>query len=703
ASVRDRLQSNSTAQPTTQQDSKRQNGQLHTGMLPTVDVDRSGLYMGKREHPQQRSSGDGTQEGCPDVKRLRGDSAGGNRPLDSALGTCPILPSLAPMRSAFSQPLACLPAEWQPGCTVMTGRRSTRSPAPKAGRSVSLMRAASADHCSSPFSRRGSGLAAVADGNDSSTVNVIANNGSTNGDNSIGAPASGPWGANVAPESMGSADLRRLAQLAEAAAMLEEQLAPGSRGAGRGAARGPASGPGPFATSGRGVAAMEASSAAHRSGADAADHEPLPRQRTGPPPGAVPLGSGPAGSASAASGQGGSRDSARPQLFVAASAPSGGLPLRPLASLPMPMRMGESQPAFGAAALARARSSDVRQASPDPRPDAGGLGSSYRDNQDSDAVSGGSEGNDRRHLNEDGDDDGGDGSGDSGAGGSSGGGRSLTERYRAALKASAAEKRGRTPTGAGGKLDSDKQRAVRNGVCARIASITKDKLQQVYHLNIEEAARELGIGMTKLKEHCRTLGIPRWPSRKLKSMDKLIESLNERASTEPATKEVIADILAEIESFKRAIYENPCLEVEEDIKRLRQSNFKKEYQQRQVEQRNGRNGSVERLPGRPSHSSGSGDGAADDFPGAGGSALPPALGAGLGPALSCDQGSAQLMQVQLAQMQAAQSSAEQLPLHPAVWQHLAAIGGLPPQNLLMPSVLAQQLQQQQLPVEGGAL
>lgn len=60
----------------------------------------------------------------------------------------------------------------------------------------------------------------------------------------------------------------------------------------------------------------------------------------------------------------------------------------------------------------------------------------------------------------------------------------------------------------------------------------------MYHLNIEEAARELGIGMTKLKEHCRTLGIPRWPSRKLKSMDKLIESLNERATSEPATKEV---------------------------------------------------------------------------------------------------------------------------------------------------------------------
>lgn len=61
---------------------------------------------------------------------------------------------------------------------------------------------------------------------------------------------------------------------------------------------------------------------------------------------------------------------------------------------------------------------------------------------------------------------------------------------------------------------------------------------QVYHLNIEEAARELGIGMTKLKEHCRLMGIPRWPSRKLRSMDKLIESLQERAQGDSIAQEV---------------------------------------------------------------------------------------------------------------------------------------------------------------------
>jgi hypothetical protein len=66
--------------------------------------------------------------------------------------------------------------------------------------------------------------------------------------------------------------------------------------------------------------------------------------------------------------------------------------------------------------------------------------------------------------------------------------------------------------------------------CPDLFRTVSKKPRQVFHLNIEKAARVLGIGMTKLKEHCRTLGISRWPSRKLKSMDKLIESLEERAA-----------------------------------------------------------------------------------------------------------------------------------------------------------------------------
>jgi len=55
----------------------------------------------------------------------------------------------------------------------------------------------------------------------------------------------------------------------------------------------------------------------------------------------------------------------------------------------------------------------------------------------------------------------------------------------------------------------------------------------VYDQPISEAARRLDIGLTVLKKYCRKFEISRWPYRKIKSMDKLIESVNEYARDEP--------------------------------------------------------------------------------------------------------------------------------------------------------------------------
>ena len=44
---------------------------------------------------------------------------------------------------------------------------------------------------------------------------------------------------------------------------------------------------------------------------------------------------------------------------------------------------------------------------------------------------------------------------------------------------------------------------------------------------------------------------------------------------------MVEEVIRELQHFKDMIYEDPSVEVEEHIKRLRQSNFKKEYQQRQ--------------------------------------------------------------------------------------------------------------------------
>jgi hypothetical protein len=51
------------------------------------------------------------------------------------------------------------------------------------------------------------------------------------------------------------------------------------------------------------------------------------------------------------------------------------------------------------------------------------------------------------------------------------------------------------------------------------------QVQEVFHLPISEAATKLGMGVTVLKKQCRKIGIPRWPYRKLASIEKLIHSV----------------------------------------------------------------------------------------------------------------------------------------------------------------------------------
>lgn len=58
-----------------------------------------------------------------------------------------------------------------------------------------------------------------------------------------------------------------------------------------------------------------------------------------------------------------------------------------------------------------------------------------------------------------------------------------------------------------------------------IARIALEDLVQYFGLPIVEASRNLKVGLTVLKRKCRELGIPRWPHRKIKSLDSLIRDL----------------------------------------------------------------------------------------------------------------------------------------------------------------------------------
>jgi hypothetical protein len=61
----------------------------------------------------------------------------------------------------------------------------------------------------------------------------------------------------------------------------------------------------------------------------------------------------------------------------------------------------------------------------------------------------------------------------------------------------------------------------------------RKKVQSVFHLPIADAATTLGLGVTVLKKRCRRINIPRWPYRKLASIEKLIESVEKVPSQSP--------------------------------------------------------------------------------------------------------------------------------------------------------------------------
>lgn len=55
--------------------------------------------------------------------------------------------------------------------------------------------------------------------------------------------------------------------------------------------------------------------------------------------------------------------------------------------------------------------------------------------------------------------------------------------------------------------------------------ITFEDVSRYFYMPITQAAKELNVGLTLLKKKCRELGIPRWPHRKMKSLQTLIKNV----------------------------------------------------------------------------------------------------------------------------------------------------------------------------------
>ncbi|KAE9597914.1 hypothetical protein Lal_00029578 [Lupinus albus] len=120
-----------------------------------------------------------------------------------------------------------------------------------------------------------------------------------------------------------------------------------------------------------------------------------------------------------------------------------------------------------------------------------------------------------------------------------------------------------------------------------IAKIALPDLVKYFDVPIVEASRNLNVGLTVLKRKCREFGIPRWPHRKIKSLDSLIHDLQEEAKQHEPECEVAASAVAErkrmLESEKENIERKPSMDIKSETKRFRQEIFKRKHRAKVLE------------------------------------------------------------------------------------------------------------------------
>ncbi|RWR92948.1 protein RKD5 [Cinnamomum micranthum f. kanehirae] len=124
----------------------------------------------------------------------------------------------------------------------------------------------------------------------------------------------------------------------------------------------------------------------------------------------------------------------------------------------------------------------------------------------------------------------------------------------------------------------------RRAATDHVASIALTDLAKYFDLPIVEAARNLKIGLTVLKKKCREFGIPRWPHRKIKSLDTLIHDLSEEAAKQERVNQAGAKAVTKrqkmLEREKEGIEQQPFMEIRSETKRFRQDVFKQRHMAR---------------------------------------------------------------------------------------------------------------------------
>ncbi|KAH0468696.1 hypothetical protein IEQ34_001928 [Dendrobium chrysotoxum] len=122
----------------------------------------------------------------------------------------------------------------------------------------------------------------------------------------------------------------------------------------------------------------------------------------------------------------------------------------------------------------------------------------------------------------------------------------------------------------------------------RSCDIELEEIRAYFHMPITKAAMEMNIGLTVLKKRCRDVGITRWPHRKLKSLNTLINNIQVVFSTPSILQEIgkssidvnIMEELKSLEEHRKLMEENPEIQLTKETKKLRQACFKANYKKR---------------------------------------------------------------------------------------------------------------------------
>ena len=134
------------------------------------------------------------------------------------------------------------------------------------------------------------------------------------------------------------------------------------------------------------------------------------------------------------------------------------------------------------------------------------------------------------------------------------------------------------PAGAGGGSESNEERYPEHHTLVLPgegpATFTRKQLQDLFHLPISQASRELGLGQTAFKRLCRRLGVRAWPYRKMGSIRTVIQKVKK------SVKGSCAGAVRDLERQLGVLAQNPTSRISPRTKALRQYTFKVKHKEK---------------------------------------------------------------------------------------------------------------------------